>query len=142
MVGLWVGLLSQMLLSAGAEEYAIDWHSLDGGGGTSTGGVYAVSGTIGQADAGGVMTGGAFSLQGGFWALPIALQTTDAPTLSIMPASPGFAAISWDPSEPGFVLQSSPNLNPPQWADVPNGVTSPVTVPATLPAIYYRLHKP
>ncbi|MBE0540621.1 MAG: hypothetical protein IH623_04460 [Verrucomicrobia bacterium] len=33
-------------------NYAIDWCALDGGGGTSTGGVYSVSGAIGQPDAG------------------------------------------------------------------------------------------
>ncbi len=33
-------------------EYSIDWSTVDDGGSTSTGGVYAVSGTIGQPDAG------------------------------------------------------------------------------------------
>ena len=37
-----------------------------GGGGTSTGGVYSVSGTIGQPDAG-LLTGGSYTLAGGFW---------------------------------------------------------------------------
>ena len=137
-----VMLLTLALVPAWAQEYSIDWHTTDGGGGTSTGGVYAVSGTIGQPDAGEVMTGGAFSLQGGFWALPIALQTTDAPTLTIMSASPGFATISWDATEPGFVLQSNPSLNPLQWTVVPNGGTPPVTVPASFPATFYRLHRP
>jgi hypothetical protein len=36
-----------------AQNYSIDWFTIDGGGGTSTGGVYSVSGTIGQPDAGG-----------------------------------------------------------------------------------------
>ena len=40
-------------LNAAAQSYSIDWHTIDGGRGTSTGGVYAVSGTIGQHDAGG-----------------------------------------------------------------------------------------
>ena len=35
-----------------AQSYQIDWFTIDGGGGTSTGGVYSVSGTIGQPDAG------------------------------------------------------------------------------------------
>lgn len=34
-------------------QSAINWHTTDGGGGTSNGGVYSVSGTIGQPDAGG-----------------------------------------------------------------------------------------
>jgi hypothetical protein len=32
-----------------AQSYSIDWFTIDGGGGTSTG-VYSVSGTIGQQD--------------------------------------------------------------------------------------------
>jgi len=43
-----------------AQPYSIDWHKVSGGGGTSTGGVYSVSGTIGQHDAGGPMIGGAY----------------------------------------------------------------------------------
>ena len=31
-----------------AQNYTLDWFTLDGSSGTSTGGVYAVSGTIGQ----------------------------------------------------------------------------------------------
>ena len=123
-------------------QYSIYWHTIDGGGGTSTGGVYSVSGTIGQPDAGPVMTGGAFSLQGGFWALPVAVQVTNAPTLFITPAAPGFATISWDPPTPGFILQASPTLTPPAWTNAPSGATNPVTVPTTLPTTFYRLHKP
>ena len=47
----------------------ISWYTLDGGGGTSTGGTMQLSGTIGQADAG-VLSGGPFSLYGGFWPGP------------------------------------------------------------------------
>ena len=36
-----------------AQSYSIDWYKIAGGGGTSTGGVYSVSGTIGQNDAAG-----------------------------------------------------------------------------------------
>jgi hypothetical protein len=41
-----------------AQQYTIDWHKIAGGGGTSTGSVYSVSGTIGQSDASGAMSGG------------------------------------------------------------------------------------
>jgi len=136
-------LLATTLLAALTThaQYKIDWHTIDGGGGTSTGGVYSVTGTIGQPDAG-TMRGGSFTLSGGFWALPLAVQVTNAPTLTITPASPGFATISWDPATPGFVLQSSPSRSPPQGTDAPSGSANPVTVPATLPTIYYRLHQP
>lgn len=53
--------------SAGA-EYEISWHTIDGGGGTSSGGGYTVHGTIGQPDASLVAhTGGNYALTGGFW---------------------------------------------------------------------------
>ncbi|HRP61935.1 MAG TPA: hypothetical protein PK400_01430 [Phycisphaerales bacterium] len=48
-------------------EYDLTWHTIDGGGGTSTGASFELSGTIGQPDAG-VMSGGGFELAGGFWA--------------------------------------------------------------------------
>jgi hypothetical protein len=51
---------------AHAQSFAIPWWTVDGGGGTSTGGGYTLSGTIGQPDAG-MMTGGGYSLIGGFW---------------------------------------------------------------------------
>ncbi len=53
---------------AHAQPYAICWWSVDGGGGTSTGGIYSLSGTIGQPDAGAAMSGGIFTVTGGFWA--------------------------------------------------------------------------
>ena len=48
--------------------YSIDWSTIDGGGGTSTGGVYTISGTIGQHDASGALSGGVYTVTGGFWA--------------------------------------------------------------------------
>ncbi len=127
-------------LSALAQSYAIPWHTIDGGGGTSTGGVFRLSGTLGQPAAGPTMTGGNYSLTGGFWALPLAIQTPDAPTLTIVPAAPGFATIAWTPATgTTWVLQFTPTLEPPAWTDAPSGATHPVTVPATVPAGFYRL---
>ena len=135
-------LITGLAFLAAAQNFSIDWHTIDGGGGTSTGGVYSVSGTIGQSDAGGPMTGGPYSLVGGFWALPIAVQSSNAPALNIVPAAPGFATISWTPATPGFVLQVSATLTPPAWTNAPSGAANPVTVPAGLPARFYRLFKP
>src|SRR5882672_4062042 len=116
-----------------AQPYSIDWFTIDGGGGTSTGGVFTVSGTIGQPDAGGPMTNGLYSVTGGFWVLPIGVPTTGAPTLLILRGAPGLATISWSPATPGFVLQMSDNLATPNWSDAPSGAANPTTVPATLP---------
>src|ERR1017187_3908814 len=69
-------------VTAFAQNYSVDWYKISGGGGTSTGAVYSVSGTIGQPDASGAMSGGQYSVTGGFWAL-YAVQTPGAPALTI-----------------------------------------------------------
>jgi hypothetical protein len=52
----------------GADEYTLDWYTIDGGGALfASGGEYVLAGTIGQPDAGVTMTGGGFALFGGFW---------------------------------------------------------------------------
>ena len=135
-------LFSLGVISLARAQYAIDWSTIDGGGGTSTGGVYSVSGTIGQPDADAPMAGGQYSVTGGFWVLPTAVQSSDAPTLFIGPGAPGFATVSWTPATPDFVLQVSPTLTPPAWTNAPSGATNPATVPALLPSRFYRLVKP
>jgi hypothetical protein len=52
--------------SFAAGPYRIDWYTIDGGGGTSSGGPYVLTGTIGQPDAG-WSSSGPFELLGGFW---------------------------------------------------------------------------
>ena len=49
-----------------AGPYEISWGTIDGGGGTSTGGPYVLTGAIGQPDAAWAR-GGKFELLGGFW---------------------------------------------------------------------------
>ena len=55
------------------DGFDLDWYTVDGGGHMfSTGGDFALGGTVGQPDAGpvaGPMTGGDFALTGGFWAV-------------------------------------------------------------------------
>jgi hypothetical protein len=54
--------------TASAQSFDLDWDTIDGGGAMwTTGGSFELSGTIGQPDAGVVMTGGGFELTGGFW---------------------------------------------------------------------------
>ena len=140
-----LSLLAVCLLTftAHAQQYAINWHTIDGGGGTSTGGVYSVSGTIGQPDASPqTMTGGNYSLTGGFWAL-YAVQTPGAPTLTIVLAGPDQATISWTlDTGTNWVLQESLSLSPAAWTNSPSGSTNLIVVPATLPQRFYRLRKP
>src|SRR6266487_812109 len=64
-------------LSASAQTFTIDWFSIDGGGAmNSTGERFSVVGTIGQPDAGPTMSGGNFSMAGGFWSLIAVVQTS------------------------------------------------------------------
>jgi hypothetical protein len=102
--------------SARAQQYSIDWHKISGGGGTSTGGVYSVNGTIGQHDAtaNNAMTGGGYSLTGGFWSL-YAVQTPGAPLLSIQLTSTNTAMVYWPSPSAGFNLQMNTNVATTNW---------------------------
>lgn len=100
-------------------QYAIDWFTIDGGGGTSTGGVYSVSGTIGQPDAG-VMSGGNFTLQGGFWAVVAAVQTPGSPLLTVAWTATNTVLVSWPHPSTGFALEQSPTVDGATWVGTTN----------------------
>lgn len=60
-------LLAGLGTSRAVAQYDLSWHTVDGGGATySTAGLYSLGGTIGQPDAS-VLSGGAYTLRGGFW---------------------------------------------------------------------------
>ena len=113
-----------LLLAAAvrAQQYSIDWYKISGGGGTSTNGQYAVTGTIGQPDAGGAMTGGNYSLTGGFWSLIAVAQTAGAPTLYIG-QSGATVTVYWQ-NVTGWSLQQNNNLSLSANWSVSGGVTT------------------
>ena len=131
-----------------AQSFSIDWFTIDGGGGTSTGGVYSVSGTIGQPDAGPTMSGGNYSVDGGFWGLIVALQTPGAPLLTIRLTITNTVAISWPSTSTGFVLQQNSNsVASVNWSNVvttplDDGMTKTVVVNPPAGNRFYRLFKP
>jgi hypothetical protein len=128
-------------LRALGQSYSIDWYKIAGGGGTSTGGVFAVSGTIGQADAGGAMTGGQYSLTGGFWSL-YAVQTPGAPLLTITFAN-NQAIVSWPASATGWMLQTNGNLGTTNWVNYgASVVNNSVTNSPTRGKLFFRLVNP
>jgi hypothetical protein len=59
-------ILLLLLASAANADYNISWHTIDGGGGQSSGGPYMVTGTIAQPDAG-YSESGRYEVLGGFW---------------------------------------------------------------------------
>jgi hypothetical protein len=125
-------------------QYSIDWFTIDGGGGTSTGGVYSVSGTIGQPDAG-TMSGGNFSLTGGFWSFLSTVQTPGAPLLTISLTTSNTAIVSWPSPSTGFTLQQNTNnVASPNWSNAPttpidNGTIKYIIVNPPVGNRFYRL---
>ena len=136
-------LLFSLLLPiiGSAQQYSIDWYKVAGGGGTSTGGIYSVSATIGQHDAGGPMTGGNYSLTGGFWALISVVQTPGAPTLYISHA--GNAITVYWQNVSGWSLQQNANLATASWSASGGVTTSNGTNYLNLPSppgnLFFRL---
>jgi hypothetical protein len=129
-----------------AQSYSIDWHKVSGGGGTSAAGTYQVSGTIGQHDAGGPMTGGSFSLTGGFWALISVTQTPGLPNLTITLVGPNSVVVSW-PNTGSYTLQQNSSLAVPGgWTTsgyaitTANGTNS-VTISPPTGNLFFRLSK-
>ena len=59
-------VLSTNPVWANGGTYDLNWTTIDGGGGTSRGGQYVLTGTIGQPDADWSRAGG-YELLGGFW---------------------------------------------------------------------------
>ena len=141
-------LACALIIRAQAQSYSINWHAIAGGGGTSTGTstngtVYGLSGTIGQASAG-TLSGGNYTINGGFWGIIGTVQTIGAPVLSIRVASPNIV-ISWPASATGYTLQRNSNLNATNnWTAVGQSVvvvngTNTVTLPITAGYLFFRL---
>lgn len=131
-------------LSSAAQNYSIDWFTIDGGGGASSGGAFTVSGTIGQPDAG-QMSGGSFTVTGGFWSMDV----PERPLLSIT-RSAGLARISWAKPATGWVLDSASSLivpaPPNTWLPVQaqyqtNATEISVSVPTPPGTRFFRLRR-
>ncbi len=140
--------LTLLLLAPAVAQYSIDWHKISGGGGTSTGGVYSVSGTIGQHDAtaNNALTGGSYSVTGGFWSL-YAMQTPGAPLLSIRLTSTNTAMVFWPSPSTGFNLQMNTNVATTNWSSVAesiqdNGAIKFIIVTPPAGNRYFRLKSP
>jgi hypothetical protein len=129
-----------------SQQYSVDWYKVSGGGGTSTGGVLTVSGTIGQPDAG-TMSGSDYALVGGFWGIVAAVQAPGAPFLTIT-RSNIWVVVSWPLPAPGWRLHASTNVVAGSvWTGIPppyqtNGANLQVIQPLPGGNKFYRLHRP
>jgi hypothetical protein len=139
-------LLLMVASSGPAQQYAVDWYTVGGGGGASTGVVYHVSGTIGQPDAGG-MSGGPFPLVGGFWGIVATVQTPGSPLLSILNTGTNAGLVSWPSPSAGFFLQQNSDLITTNWTRAnlnfaDDGTTKSVIVTPASGKRFFRLRYP
>jgi hypothetical protein len=132
-------------LSSSAQISAINWLTT-GGGGAGSGGSYSICGTIGQHDAGVMMSGASFSILGGFWTP----GTSDpGPRLAIRRVGLNGVILSWPNPSTGYILQQTVNLSAPGggWMDVTlasviNGSNKEIALLATGRSCMFRLRKP
>jgi hypothetical protein len=103
-------------------QQSIDWYKISGGGGTSTGEAYQVSGSIGQPDASVAMSGGNYSLTGGFWSFINVVQTAGAPTLYIS-HSHSTITVYWQDTAT-WTLQQNSNFATTNWTANTSWTTS------------------
>jgi hypothetical protein len=137
-------LLTATARAQSGGQFDLSWHTIDGGGGTSSAGQFTVSGTAGQPDAG-TLAGGQFNLTGGFWSFLSVVQTPGAPLLKIKLVGTN-AVVSWPLSVAGFSLQETTNLKSGPWSTTPQSVVDTatehtVTVPAQGVVKVFRLKK-
>lgn len=129
-----------------AQQYSIDWYKISGGGGTSTGATYQVTGTIGQADAGSAMSGGQYSLTCGFWSLIAVVQTATAPSLAVT-CSGSSVIVSWPYPSTGWTLQQNASVaNASGWQTSPytittTGSTNSITITVPTGSLFFHLAK-
>ena len=138
-------LHSTFILRVQGQSYSVDWYKIAGGGGTSTGGVYAVSGTIGQHDASGAMNGGNYSVTGGFWSLINVVQTPGLPNLIIVRNAPNSVKVLWpDPATNSYTLQQNANLATTNWTTSGFSITNAsgtnfITITPPVGNLFFRL---
>lgn len=103
--------LSALLCGTALAQYSIDWCTVDGGGGSASGGSYSVSGTVGQPDAGD-MVNAPYAGAGGFWSV-----------LGIKPwqriwVEGSDVIVAWPVAAGACQLQATDSLSEPLWSDV------------------------
>jgi hypothetical protein len=91
------------------------------------------------------MSGGNYTIQGGFWSVIAAIQTQGAPLLTITRSGPS-AIVSWPSPSTGFVLQETASLGNATWTNVAqppvdNGTNKSITITPPVGNKFYRLKK-
>jgi hypothetical protein len=135
---LWIAL-TPAITSA---QVALDWQTIDAGGGRGAGGAYTLVGTMGHVDAA-TLSGGTYSLAGGFSG-GIVMQPPGPPALSINQTTSKII-LSWPVSSVNYQLQENITLSitgPWSAAARPRTTNSGrirVTIPLSSGSQFYRL---
>ena len=137
----WVLALVVTAVSAHAQSYSMNWHKIAGGGGQSAGGSYQINGTIGQPEPTGAMSGGNYSMTGGFWSLLSVVQTPGAPSLYISCAG-NTVTVYWQ-NVSGCTLQERSSFaggwTTCSWSPVTSNGTNYVNITAPTGSLFFRL---
>lgn len=141
----WIGATSTRSFGV---DFAVDRSVISSGGGTSTNGAFSITGTLGQPDAGPRLTGGVFTVDGGFWGAVTLQQTPGAPLLTLQHLKvSGTLFFSWPITAESYVLDSSPLVGPAaSWTPVSasvqlDGQHRTVTLPQQPGQRYFRLRQ-
>ena len=131
---------------AEAQAFSITRSVIATGGGTSSGGVFSVTGTTGETGSGSLLCyGGKFDLASGFWAGRPAVVWPEPRPLGVTVVAGGYTTgVEWRPSRPGWRVEYSRDLI--QWATVlsptaelPLGALTVVASGPVAPRVYWRL---
>ena len=73
----------------------------------------------------------------------VSVTAADAslPTLSITSANENAVTLSWPTHVTGYALETSTTLAPSTWTTVPGVINNTVTLPITVPKMFFRLRQ-
>ncbi len=147
LIGSWALITGSAALAQSGGGFDLTWSTIGGGGGTSLGGPYSLSGTIGQPDAG-ILRGGNYQLAGGFWSVIAPVQPPGTPLLRI-DRSGSSIVVSWASTATGFLLDQATLLKSAatSWTQVPapyqtNADSISIQLSAPVGSKFYRLRGP
>jgi hypothetical protein len=133
-------LLAELAQAQSGGPYNLTWSTSDGGGAMfSAGGSYSLGGTIAQPDAGAALSGGTYTVVGGFWQC----FTPDAVTgVVIARLDASDAQLTWSGADVYDVWRSTDpyfDAGDPGSLQIGDDVTSPFTASGVLgaPAVNY-----
>lgn len=139
-------ILAGLLAGSASAQYSVNWYKIAGGGGTVSNSLYTINATVGQCDADGPLTGGGYSLTGGFWAMQ-PVQTPVSPRLRSFLTATNTVVVAWPAPSTGFHLQQNTALGTANWSNVTNLVSvvngeNQVTISPPAGSRFYRLIYP